>query len=91
MPESISEDDKLAVEQFVVVLYDRSSTAKQVNEARLDMFARKQKAYEMIPPISVSSSGTHQKSSIPSRACMGSNFDPRANYSSSCGVGLDER
>ena len=50
MPESISEDDKLAVEQFVVVLYDQSSTAKQVNEARLDMFARKQKAYEMIPP-----------------------------------------
>ena len=50
MPESISEDDKLAVEQLVVVLHDRSSTAKHINEDRLDMFARKQKAYEMIPP-----------------------------------------
>ena len=50
MPESISEDDKLAVEQFVVVLYDRSSNAKQVNEVRQDMFARNQKAYETIPP-----------------------------------------
>ena len=41
MPESISEDDTFALEQFVVVLYDRSNTEKQVNEARLDMFARK--------------------------------------------------
>ena len=50
MPESLSEDYKLVLEQFVVILYDRSSTEKQVNEARLDMFARKQKSYEMIPP-----------------------------------------
>ena len=50
MPESISEGHMLALEQLVVVLYDQSSTEKQVNEARLDMFAWKQKSYEMIPP-----------------------------------------
>ena len=31
-------------------MYDRSSTAKHVDEARLELFARKQKSYEAIPP-----------------------------------------
>ena len=31
-------------------MYDRSSTATGVDAARLDMFARKQRAYEAIPP-----------------------------------------
>lgn len=32
------------------MMYDRSSTATTVNEARLDMVARKQRPYEAIPP-----------------------------------------
>ena len=36
------------LEKFVVLMYDRSSTA--VSVARLDMFARKQRPYEAIPP-----------------------------------------
>jgi len=31
-------------------MYDRSSTAEGVDDARLDMFARKQRPYEAIPP-----------------------------------------
>ena len=31
-------------------MYDRYSTAATVDEARLDMFARKQRPYESIPP-----------------------------------------
>ena len=50
LPETISEDDKQILEQFVVNLYDRSSAVKMVNEARLDLFAHRQKSYEMIPP-----------------------------------------
>ena len=50
LPETISEDDIQILEQFVVILYDRSSAVKKVNEARLDLFAHRQKAYEMIPP-----------------------------------------
>lgn len=38
------------LEQFVVLLYDRSSTATGVDEARLEMFARKQRSYQAIPP-----------------------------------------
>ncbi|KAJ8353186.1 hypothetical protein SKAU_G00207530 [Synaphobranchus kaupii] len=38
------------LENFVVMMYDRSSTADGVDNARLDMFARKQRPYEAIPP-----------------------------------------
>ena len=31
-------------------MYDRSSTLSRVNEARLDLFARKQRPYDAIPP-----------------------------------------
>jgi len=38
------------LEKFVVIMYDRSSTAEGVDDARLDMFVRKQRPYEAIPP-----------------------------------------
>ena len=34
----------------MVLMYDRSSTAESVDDARLDMFVRKQIPYETIPP-----------------------------------------
>ena len=34
--------DMQIIEEFVVLMYDRSSSYKEVNEARLDLFARKQ-------------------------------------------------
>ena len=81
MTESISEDDKLAVEQFVVVLYDQvlQNTLMKPDWICLHGNRKHMKRY---PHLS-SSSGTHLKSSIPSRAFMGSNFDLRANYSNS--------
>ena len=46
-----SQDSDLDIlERFVILMYDRSSTAATVDEARLDMFARKQRPYESIPP-----------------------------------------
>lgn len=38
------------LEKFGILMYDRSSTAANVDEARLDMFATKQRSYESIPP-----------------------------------------
>ena len=38
------------LEKFVVMMYDRSSTATRVNNAMLDMFARKQRPCQAIPP-----------------------------------------
>lgn len=49
-PECLSEEDLQILEEFVVLLYDRSSSCVRVNETRLDLFARKQRAYDSIPP-----------------------------------------
>ena len=38
------------LDRFVVFVYDRSSAATGVDEARLHMFARKQRPYDSIPP-----------------------------------------
>ncbi len=38
------------LEKFVIAMYDRSSTAKCVDDARLELFARKQRSYKSIPP-----------------------------------------
>ena len=50
----MDEVDVRRLEQFVVTMYDRSSTSTTVNEARLDLFARKQRSYLSIPPIQAS-------------------------------------
>ncbi|KAJ8333969.1 hypothetical protein SKAU_G00412880 [Synaphobranchus kaupii] len=49
-PPTIDDADMKILENFVVMMYERSSTADGVDNARLDMFARKQRPYEAIPP-----------------------------------------
>ena len=49
-PTLIRDIDMKKLERFVVLMYDRSSAATGVDEARLDLFARKQRAYNSIPP-----------------------------------------
>ena len=46
----MDDEDIQVLERFVVLMHDRSSATTSVNEARLDLFARKQRAYESIPP-----------------------------------------
>ena len=48
-PESVCCEDLQILEEYVVLLYDRSSSCTGVSEARLDLFARKQRAYDSIP------------------------------------------
>ena len=38
------------LEQFVVIMYNRSTTTCKVDEAHFDLFVRKQKAYYAILP-----------------------------------------
>ena len=49
-PLTVEDGDLEMLEKFGILMYDRSSTAATVDEARLDMFARKQRPYEAIPP-----------------------------------------
>ena len=41
-PPIVEDGDLEILEKFVILMYDRSSTAANVDEARLDMFTRKQ-------------------------------------------------
>ena len=49
-PPIVEDEDIEIVEKFIVTLYDRSSNAVCVNDARLQLFARKQRSYQSIPP-----------------------------------------
>lgn len=49
-PLTIEHNDQVILEKFVITMYDRSSSASDVDEVRLDMFARKQRPYDAIPP-----------------------------------------
>ena len=49
-PTLVRDLDLQRLERFVVLMYDRSSAATSVDEARLDLFARKQRPYNSIPP-----------------------------------------
>ncbi len=40
----------MKLEKFVICMYDRSSPAASVDDARLDLFAQKQRSYNAIPP-----------------------------------------
>ena len=49
-PLVIRDEDMNILQKFVITLYGRSSPATGVDEVRLDLFARKQKSNDAIPP-----------------------------------------
>ena len=62
-PPAVTDNDLQILEMLVVVMYDRSSPATCVNDARLDIFARKQRSYDSIPPTRAALKG-HTKRGI---------------------------
>ena len=51
-PAEVSDDDLQKLEEFVVIMSNRSRPVTGVDQARLDLFARKQRPYDAIPPTS---------------------------------------
>ena len=51
-PPVIGEEEKKVPEGFVILMYDKSSTATDIDSVRLHLFARKQRAYDAIPTTS---------------------------------------
>ena len=45
----------LLLERFTVLLYDKTSVLESVNEARLELFCKKNKSLEYLPPTKVPS------------------------------------
>ena len=50
IPSEVCDEDLINLERFVTLLYDRTSSITHVDKARLELFARKQKPYDAIPP-----------------------------------------
>ena len=48
--ENLSEEDVSILERYVVLLYDRSNTTHSINECRKQLFAKKARLIENIPP-----------------------------------------
>ena len=53
-PTDISDGDVLSIEKFVIFMYDRTSQVTSINNARLELFATKNRTLENIPPTRVS-------------------------------------
>ena len=49
-PPVITSEDQAVIDQFVITMYDRSTFLTEIDAVRLDMFARKQRPYDSIPP-----------------------------------------
>ena len=49
-PPVIDDEEQKVLEKFVITMFDRSSHATDIDAVRLDMFARKQRSYDTIPP-----------------------------------------
>ena len=68
-PPIIEDADLNIFEKFGITMYDKHSTTGKVDEARLDLFARKQRCYDAIPPTSASLV-QHVKRSAFQAACI---------------------
>ena len=68
VPESITDDYMPLIERFVVLLYSRTSTPLTVNEARQELFSKKSRAIENIPPTQAA----HKACCLSGRICVGS-------------------
>ena len=61
--------DLSMLEKFVITMYDKNSTADGVDDAIFDLFARKQRSYDAIPPTR-SSLAQHVKRATYQAACV---------------------
>ena len=68
-PAIIEDADLNIIEKFVITMYDKQSTTGKVDEARLELFAQKQRSYDAIPPTSASLL-QHVKRSTFQAACI---------------------
>ncbi|KAJ8369745.1 hypothetical protein SKAU_G00097730 [Synaphobranchus kaupii] len=50
MPSEVSEESRLLLERFVVLMYDRTSESTEVNDAGKQLFTQKSRTLENIPP-----------------------------------------
>ena len=62
LPEDIEDTCLDIIERFVILLYDRTNSLSKVNEVRQELFSRKARSLENIPPTQASPMATYEKS-----------------------------
>ena len=81
-PPVMDDADLSMLEKFVITMYDKNSTADGVDDARFDLFARKQRSYNAIPPTR-SSLAQHVKRATYQAACVWSQATARQMHTES--------
>ena len=85
--EVLDNADLQSLKKSVVVIYNRSSADKSVNNARLNLFARKQRLYDAIPPVCPQA--TFKACCLPRRNCLGSSHSPSTCHKTSSWLGME--
>ena len=81
-PEDVSEECLRKLQRFVVLLYDRTSTKIQVNEARKQLFAQKGRSIEAIPPTQAALVQHTRRAAYQGGHCWGHALVPKLNLPS---------
>ena len=63
LPEDIEDTGLDVIERFVILLYDRTSSLSKVNEVNQELFSRKGRSLENIPPTQASPMATYERAS----------------------------
>lgn len=87
IPLALDDSDLRMLEKFVVTMYDRSSTSTTVDDARLDLFARKQ-AIHVYPTHSRIPEATFHASCLSRRDYLGSDYGCKSQFTESCKLGM---
>lgn len=89
-PTEVTTLDMQKLEKFVVLMYDRSSALNGVDEERLELFARKQRSYDAIPPTSAALKEHAKRAAYQAGIIWGQVTDPNPDYDSPANWGWDQ-
>ena len=86
IPEKVEDNCMAVIERFVVLLYDRTSAIVEVNQAREDLFSKKARSLENIPPTLAACA-----CSFPRSIHLGSSASNGTRYSIALRMGMGKR
>ena len=82
----ITEDSQLLIERFVILMYDRTSELIDINATRKDLFTRKSRALDYIPPTKAALQQHVKRASLQSQGWIrATHLDQKLPNPSDCG------
>jgi hypothetical protein len=90
-PSEICDEWMTALERYTVLLYDRTSTASTVNEARKQLFTRKGRQFDALPPTRAALVEHGKRTVYQAGHVWGQSLAPNPSLPSPQGWGWDAR